>query len=170
MKKIRRLIEKPVESVALALASIAIFVMMVIEVLNAFGRKLFIPFPCCVETAEASMIVAVFLGIGYTALCEEHTQVTILTRRMHKAVRRYLDAAAYLFGTLIFGIWSYGAWRIAWRSFRMLEVRIGYYNFPEWVFRIVFALGLSLMTIQCILNALKFIGQASDPNWKPEDE
>ncbi|MBW1773465.1 MAG: TRAP transporter small permease [Deltaproteobacteria bacterium] len=169
MKKIVSFFEGPVTTAGAALAGLSIIIMMVIEFLNAIGRKLYMPFPCCLESAESLMITTVFLGIGYVALKEEHTQVTIITRRMRPSVKRYLDAAVYLFGAITFGVLAWGAWPIAWNAMLTLEIRIGVYRFPIWVFRIFFALGVTLMALQCILNTIKFISQASDPNWKPEE-
>jgi TRAP-type C4-dicarboxylate transport system permease small subunit len=166
MKKIISFLEGPVAKFEVVLAAASIIIVMIIEFLNAFGRKLYMPFPCCLESAESLMIVMVFLGIGYVALSEEHTQVTILTRKMRPSVKRYLDAVAYLFATVIFGVLAYGAWPIAWRSTLSLEIRIGVFDFPIWVFRVFFALGLSLMTLQCLSNTIKFFRQASDPTWK----
>jgi TRAP-type C4-dicarboxylate transport system permease small subunit len=160
MKKITGLFEGPVEKCEVAIAGISIFSMMVIEVLNAFGRKLYTPFPCCLESAESLMITSVFLGVGYVALREGHTQVTILTRWMRPRYRRLLDAAGYLFATATFGFLAFGA----------CKIRIGVYRFPIWVFRVFFALGLILMTIQCVINIARFVRQAFDSNWEPEAE
>ena len=136
--------------------------MALIEVMNAFGRKLYIPFPCCLETAESLMITMVFLGIGYTAMLEEHTQVIILTRRFSVKAKCYLD----LFGAVTFAFLAYGSWPSSWHSMTTLEIRIGVYNFPLWVFRLFFSLGLTLMTLHCIINIVRFISQARDPSWK----
>jgi TRAP-type C4-dicarboxylate transport system permease small subunit len=173
MKKMREIMpffEGPLTKAQLVLAGAAIVMIMMIEFINAIGRKLLIPFPCCLEFAESFMIVIVFMGIGYVALSEGHVQVTILTRKMRPSLRRYLDAAAYASGTVTFGLLAYGACLIAWNSTLLLEIRIGVFHFPIWIFRILFALGLSLMTLQCLINTVKFFRQASDPHWKPEED
>jgi TRAP-type C4-dicarboxylate transport system permease small subunit len=169
MKKFVAFFEGRIERIGLVLAGFSIAAMMIIEFLNAIGRKLYMPFPCTLETAESLMITTVFLGIGVVALTEEHTQVTIITRKMPKSVKRYLDAAAYLFAAGLFGFLTLGAWPIAWDSTLMLEIRIGVYHFPIWVFKIFYALGLTLMFIQSVINAIRFISQAADPTWNPED-
>jgi len=170
MKKIRYLFEGPIESTALTIAGFSVFAMMVIEILNAFGRKLFMPFPCCLESAESLMITSVFLAIGYVAMVEGHTQVTILTRWMRPSTRRVLDGLSYLFAALIFGFLAIGACTIAFHSVLALEIRIGVYRFPIWVFRVFFALGLVLMALQSFFNTFKFIQQARDQSWSPEGE
>ena len=169
MKKIVSIFEGPVSNVSVALAGLSIIIMMVIEFLNAIGRKVYMPFPCCLESAESLMITTVFLGIGYVALKEEHTQVTIVTRRMRPSTKRYFDAVAYLFGGITFAVLAWGAWPIAWNAMINMEIRIGVYRFPIWVFRIFFALGVTMMALQCFSNTIRFFSQAKDPNWKSEE-
>jgi TRAP-type C4-dicarboxylate transport system permease small subunit len=166
MRKFLYAIERPVARFEVFIAGLSIVLMAVIEMLNAFGRKLYMPFPCCLETAESLMITMVFLGIGYTAMIEEHTQVIILTRKFSIKAKRYIDAAAYLFGAVTFAFLAYGSWPSTWHSMMNLEIRIGVYNFPLWVFRLFFSLGLSLMTLHCVINIVRFISQARDPSWR----
>ena len=169
MTKLLYKIERPIAAFELFVAGLSIVLMAVIEMLNAFGRKLYMPFPCTLETAESLMITMVFLGIGYAAMQEEHTQVIILTRKFPPRIRRLIDAAAYLFGAVTFGILAYGSWPMAWRSMTQLEIRIGVYNFPIWVFRVFFFLGLVLMTLHCLINVIRFVSQARDPSWQGTD-
>lgn len=167
MKEFVLRIERFFATFGLIIGGFSVIAMMTIEVLNVFGRKLHIPFPCSLEAAESLMITSVFLVIGYVALVEEHTQVTIMTRRLRPSTNRLIEAFGYLFGALIFTFLAYGAWRIAWDMFRILENRIGVYRFPIWPFRILYALGLSSFVIQCYINTIRFISQAFDPEWKP---
>jgi len=160
MKKIISFFEGPLMTIEVALAGIAIAILAVLETINAFGRKFLMPVPCCLEAAESLMIVMVFLGIGYVAREEEHTQITITTRWMPPYVQRLLDAAAYGFGALVFGILTYGTWPIAVAKTLQWEIRIGVFHFPVWIFRLFFAVGLTLMTVQCVINAAKFSQQA----------
>lgn len=169
MKKFVLRIERFFAMLGLIIGGFSVIAMMTIEVLNVFGRKLHTPFPCSLETAESLMITSVFLVIGYVALVEEHTQVTIMTRRLRPSTNRLIDAFGYLFGALIFTFLAYGAWRIAWDMFHIFENRIGVYRFPIWPFRILYALGLSSFVIQCYINTIRFISQAFDPEWKPEE-
>lgn len=168
MKRLVHFFEHSLSLTQIVIAGLSIVIMTVVEVLNAFGREIGSPFPDALETAEALMISTVFMGIGYAALKEEHTQVTIITRRLPPRTIRLIDALAYLFAAAIFGMLTYGAWPLAWKSIGMQEIRIGVYNFPIWVFRTVFALGLTSMTIQSIINAIKFSFQAFNPVWLAE--
>ena len=165
-----RLFERYASLIQIVIAGGSIVSMAVVEVLNAIGREFGYPFPDTLETAEALMISTVFMAIGYAALKEEHTQVTITTRKLSLRTTRLIDASAYLFAAVVFGMLTYGAWPLAWKSIAMQEIRIGVYNFPVWIFRTIFVLGLMLMTIQSMINAVKFWHQAFHPGWMAEND
>lgn len=169
MKRIIALIEKSEQLLGVAglsIASVSIVFMMAIEVANAIGRKLLKPVPVTIETAESLMITTIFMAVGYVALKEEHTYVSLITRKMRPSSKRYMDALGQFIGGLAFGFLAWGAWEIAWSSMMQLEVRIGVIRFPIWIFRLFFAVGLTLFTLQLFFNALKFLCQALDPNWE----
>ena len=163
-------VEGTIGKCSLIIASASIVVMLIVEVLNSFGRKFLIPFPCTVETAEAVLIPAVFLGAAYVALREEHTYVTLMTRKLRPPIKRLIDSFAQLIGASAFTFLAVGAWFSAVESVRKMEIIIGVYSFPVWPFRLLFAIGLSLLSLHLYMNFIKFIFQALDPNWVPKGE
>ena len=170
MKRFVTSLERKLCTVSIVIVGASIFVMMVIEVLNALGRRFFVPFPCTVETVEALLIICVFMGLGYVTWKEEHTIVGLITRNLRSSTKRFLDALSSALGALIFGIFSWGAWARAWESVVILEVRIGVYRFPVWVFRILYAVGLSLFVLQLCINTVRFASQALDPKCEYKGE
>lgn len=137
--------------------SAPLIIMTIIEVLNAVGRKLFMPFPCCLEAVESLLVISVYLGVSIVALEGGHVNVPLLTQKFPMWVQYFLDALANLLGTLTFGFLGVGAWKEALKSLSILEMRIGVYRFPLWPFRLIFAVGLTLLTLQLIINTIKFI-------------
>lgn len=168
IKKIEK-IEQPIANFGMMIASLSIIIMMTIEVLNALGRKMLKPVPVTIETAENLMITTIFMAAGYVALKEEHTYVSLMTRKFGQKIRRLLDSFGQLVGALAFGFLSWGAWEAGWISMLQLEIRIGVVNFPIWIFRVFFALGLSLFTLQLLINTVKFSIQSFDPHWVDTD-
>jgi len=106
------------------------------------------------------MIVMVFMGVGYVALMEGHTYVTLMTRKWKPSGTRFLDGLNSLFGAVVFSFIMWGAWISAYESCCKLEMIIGVFRFPVWPFRIIFALGLSLFVMQLFINSVKFIWEA----------
>lgn len=158
-------VEGPLARAGLFVACISLTFMMVLEVANAIGRKLLKPVPVTVETAESLMITTVFLGIAYVALYEGHTYVSMITRKLRPTIKRYIDALGHLVGAIIFFFLTIGAWKAGWVAMLQLEIRIGVIRFPIWIFRLFFAIGLTLFTLQLIFNTIKFLDQALDPDW-----
>ncbi len=143
----------------IALSGVSIVAIMVDEVINAIGRKFGVPFPCALELAVSLMISSIFLAVPRVASEEEHTFVTMTTRMLPPAVRRGMDCFGFIMGMVVFGIVAIGAWQIACDSVLKLEMQIGVYRFPIWPFRIVFAAGLSLLSLQLLANAIRAVLQ-----------
>jgi len=139
---------------------IPIVIITVIESLNAVGRKLLIPFPCAVESVESLMVVCTYLGVSAVAAEGGHVNVILMTRKLPQSVQTFIDGGVNFFATCIFGIWAYAAWVEAFKSLRIWEMRIGVFNFPLYPFKIVFAIGLTMLALQLFLNGIKFITAA----------
>ncbi len=137
-----------------------ILAITVIETLNALGRKLHWPFPMALETVECLMVVCTYWGVAAVAQEGGHVNVILMTRTLAQPAQDFLDGLANLFATAIFGIWAGATSVHAVRSASILEKRIGVYHFPIWPFKILFAVGLVLLTIQLFFNAVKCFAAA----------
>jgi TRAP-type C4-dicarboxylate transport system permease small subunit len=155
MEKIIMFYEEKLEKVGVFLISAPLAVMTVIEVLNAVGRKLFMPFPCALESVESLLVISVYMGVAIVALERGHVAVTLLTDRFSPSVQYALDAFANLLGALTFGFFATGAWIEAFKAQSHIEIRIGVYRFPLWPFKLIFAFGLTLLVIQLCVNVIK---------------
>ena len=142
------------------LISAPLLLMTIIDSLNAVGRKLFMPFPCCLEAVESLLVISVYLGVSIVASEGGHVNVTITTDRLSKPVRHGMDAFANFLAAATFTFWCVGAWMEAYKAFAIMEMRIGVYRFPLWPFRIFFALGVSMLTFQLVLNTIRFFKKA----------
>lgn len=156
MERIIVYYEKKLEQWGIFLISAPLILMTVIEVLNALGRKLFIPFPCALEAVESLLVISVYMGVSIVALEGGHVSVCLLTDRFSKAVQHGLDALANLLGAATFGFLGYGAWLEAFRAWGILEMRIGVYRFPLWPFKLIFAVGMTMLVVQLVINFIKF--------------
>lgn len=153
---------------AISLSVISIIMIMLVEVINALGRKFATPFPCALELAVSLMITTIFFAAPRVASLEEHTFVTLTTRRFPPTVKRLLDLFGAMLGFVVFGIVAAGAWEAACQSVLSLEMRIGVFRFPIWPFRILFALGLSMLSLQLLINGLRCFVQIHEQDI-PED-
>lgn len=147
---------------AVVLSGVSISIILLIEVVNALGRKVGMPFPCTLEMAESLMISCIFMATSAVASAEDHTFVTVITRKLPGSTRRSLDAFANFLGAIVIAILAVGAWDIALSSVAELEMRIGVYRFPIYPFKIIFAIGLSLLSLQFLVNVLRCILNIKD--------
>jgi len=109
-----------------------------------------------------------FLRRAGVASLEDHTYITMLTRQLPKYITRSMDASGNFLGGLVTGLLAYGAWIIALDSIMRLEMRIGVFRFPLWPFRILFAVGLTLLALQMICNGIRCVLQISERNYPLE--
>lgn len=137
------------------LISAPLVFMTAIEVMNAFGRKFFIPFPCSLEAVESFLVISVYLGVSIVALEGGHVSVSLLADRFSVRVQHAFDAFANLVGMLTFGFLAVGAWKEAFRSLGIWEMRIGVYRFPLWPFKLIFAAGMTMLVVQLFFNVIK---------------
>jgi TRAP-type C4-dicarboxylate transport system permease small subunit len=80
-----------------------------------------------------------------------------MTRKFPVWVQHLLDTIANLVASLAFGYLMTGAWAEAIKAISILEMRIGVYRFPLWPFKTLYAVGMTFLTIQLIINTIKFI-------------
>ena len=160
MERIILYYEGKLEKWGIFLISAPLAFMTVIEVLNAFGRKMFMPFPCALEAVESLLVISVYLGVSIVALEEGHVKVTLLSDSLPPAVQAIMDAFANLLGVLTFAFFTTGAWIEGIRALSIFEMRIGVYRFPVWPFKLIFAFGLSLLVLQLIFNVVKYVQKA----------
>jgi len=153
---------------AISLSVISIVLIMLVEVINALGRKFATPFPCALELAVSLMITTVFFAAPRVASLEEHTFVTLTTRNLPPVIKRLMDLFGFMLGFVVFGIVAAGAWEAAYRSVITFEMRIGVFRFPIWPFRILFSFGLSMLSLQLLLNALRSFFQMSEHDYPSE--
>jgi TRAP-type C4-dicarboxylate transport system permease small subunit len=159
MKKIVSVIDH-LSLYAVSISGASLVLMLIIETLNVMGRELYVPLPCALEASESLLVLSVFLAVAYVALNFGHTNVIILTMRFPQRVQKILDAFAHFFAVVVYAILAVGAWREAIKQAALLEMRIGVFRFPIWPFRILFAVGLTLLVLQSLSNAIKCVSQA----------
>ena len=155
MEKLIMVFEDRLRKWGAYIIGIPIFLMAIIETLNAFGRKLWIPFPCAVETVESLLVITTYFGASIVAIERGHVNVDLVTRELPRPVQNYVAIFADVVGAAVFGLLTWGAWRMALYAVRIMEERLGVYRFPLWPFKLLFAFGLTLLVIQLVINIIK---------------
>lgn len=153
--------ERLVKKWGVLFIGLPICLMAAIETLNGFGRKVLVPFPCGIEAVESLLVIVVYFGVPLVAMERGHVEVDILARKLPRSIQKHLSLFSDLIGIGAFGLLTYGAWMEAFRSVGIMEVRVGIYRFPVWIFKALFCIGMSFFTIQLVLNLIKSIHRSS---------
>jgi TRAP-type C4-dicarboxylate transport system permease small subunit len=138
-----------------AISAAATFFMMLLVVVNIFGRYLFnAPLDGTLEFTESLLVLVIFLSLALTQYDGGHIRVTLLTRRLPKRYARALTVFCMLAGAVFFAWCAYAAWNFAYQSWTFLEQEWGTVVFPLWPVKFVVFIGIAMLAIQFLLDAI----------------
>lgn len=110
--------------------------------------------PGLFEMSELSMVMVVFLGLGWTLRDDAHIRVTMLTDRLAPRPRRLAGSLAWLCAALVFLLLAWPSTQEAAYSFSIREFRWGVVQIPIWWTKIALAAGLWFAAVQAVVKAV----------------
>lgn len=113
--------------------------------------------PGLFEMSELSMVMVVFMGLGYTLIDDAHIRVTMLTDRFPVRMGQYVTALAWGLAALAFVMLAWPSTREAAYSFGIREFRWGSFQMPIWWAKIAVAGGLWFAALQALLHAVMLV-------------
>lgn len=137
--------------IALGFLALMMFGITVDVVLRSLTGR---PVPGLFELSEISMVMVVFMGLGWTQSDDAHIRVTMLTDKLPAPFRIGCTALAWFLAALAFLALAYPATLEAIYSFSIREFRWGYFQMPIWWAKIAVAVGLWFAVAQAALHAL----------------
>ena len=136
-------------------SALATFLMMMLVVANVLGRYLFnAPLTGTLEFTESLLVLIIFLSVALTQYDGGHIRVTLLTRRLPRACARALTVFCMLAGAVFFAWCAYAAWKFAAQSWSFNEQEWGTVVFPLWPVKFVVFVGIAMLAIQFLLDAI----------------
>lgn len=137
-------------------ATLATVVMMFSISADVFYRVFYNKsFPGLLEISETSLVAAVFLGMGYTALTNSHVAVDLLVTRLNPKIAHALITVAWVLVTIFVGWMLYATFGRAMQSTAEGEVRMGLISWPVYPTRWIIVVGLAAMFIVSVANIIR---------------
>ena len=137
------------------ISQVATFVMMALVVANIFGRYVLNrPLDGTLEFTESLLVLIIFLSLGLTQYEGGHIRVTLLTRSLPKTYARAATVVAMLCGAAFFSWCAYAAWVFALQAWSFNEYEWGTVAFPLYPVKFVVFLGILMLAIQFLLDAI----------------
>jgi TRAP-type mannitol/chloroaromatic compound transport system permease small subunit len=134
------------------------FAIMWLIVANALMRKVFnAPIEGSFEITEASLVLLVCLSLAYTQARRGHIRVMLVTRHLPMTVQHWLYAFVLLIGAVFFAWCAYASWGYAVRSYNLNEQEWGLIRFPLWPVKISIFVGVALLALQYLLDAIRHV-------------
>lgn len=151
------------------LGGFVVVLLMLLESVDALGRKTFGAVPGALEFSEALMVPAVFLPLMFVQMKREHVFVGVVTIGLPLRWQAFLDGVAALVGALVFTLLTWLGVDKALDATSVWEYRVALIAVPIWPFRWMIPFGTGLLVLQLLLTARHEFGRAFGAK-EPEPE
>lgn len=156
-----------VEDLANLLAAAAIFLLMVLGVVQIVGRTIFnAPVHGYIDLVELSMAGMAFLGAAYCQRLGAHIRMELLIGRFHGRTLWLLEIFGTLVGLGILGVLIWYGGQHFWRSYTLGDTTIDA-EFPVWPSKLLVPMAFSLWFLRLLIQLWGSVRLAINPAAQP---
>jgi TRAP-type C4-dicarboxylate transport system permease small subunit len=139
----------------LLVASLAVFVMMVVGAGDAFATFFGHPIPGALELAELLMVLVVFLALPDAEARRAHITIDLVLTRLPGSFSRPLTLFSAVLSLGFYGAMAWQAWRLFAGSWAIREHTAGLVDFPVYPAKALFAVALTVVTAVALRNLVQ---------------
>lgn len=142
---------RTLNGVALAIAGVGMFFIAFVSTADViFYLVLGRPFSGANESVEVALAVSVVMTLAYTQYRRQHIVVDIVVQTFSRRGKRLSLVLELLVGLTCMALITWRAWELAGESVQTLETASSLYSFPVYPWKVLFALGLTLATLEFV--------------------
>lgn len=108
-----------------------------------------------VEYSEVLIVVAVFLGLGYTQLQNRHVGVDLLITRLPERAGRWVQRVGLTVCAVVLALMVRSTGQAAWVSYQAQEFRFGVAQVPIWPAKVALCLGLAVWLLVILYQVVR---------------
>ncbi|OGP96111.1 MAG: hypothetical protein A2157_19220 [Deltaproteobacteria bacterium RBG_16_47_11] len=131
-------------------AALAIVIMLLTMVFDAFTRKFIGSVPGAFETSKVLLVAIAYLPQGFVQLKRRHISVDIVQRRLPRKTQAIINGIGALFGSAFFALLTWLTLVEAWRSTVRREFWMSDMDYPIWQWRWLLPIGVAILAIQLL--------------------
>jgi len=155
--------------IAALLAGFCIVAMAVLILGQIIGRWFGVIVPSTEDFSGYLLAAASFLALPYTLRSAGHIRVNLLVSQLRGAKRKAMEALVLLLGLLFSGFAAYSSIQLVVESWRFGDISQGYISVPLWIPQTPMALGLVILTIALLDEAMALLS-GSQPQYLQQDQ
>jgi TRAP-type C4-dicarboxylate transport system permease small subunit len=139
------------------IAGIILALLVILLVLNIFGRVIKCPITGSYEAVQYGFSLTVSFAVAYTAVQNQHISIDLIFKRYPKKIRNSLE---FIGDLLIIFMFTLLTWRLCVNGMEayILGENSSTLGWPVFLFQFALALGFAMLALVILLKLLKGIG------------
>ena len=152
------------DRVAVAIAMISLFIMMLAVTADTLARSLFnSPITGVFELVQNYLMVAmVFLGLSYTLKVKGHVRIDLLINKLPRKVSILLEAFVLLLALIIFAAIGYLGLQTTLEAYINNYKHTGIIAWPVWLSTVWVPLGSLFLVIRMVIQIITLVIQTKE--------
>ncbi len=148
-------------------SGLGIFGLMLLGVVQIFGRKFFnAPIFGYIDIVEIAMSALVFLGLAYTERLGGHIRMELIVTHLKGRWQWLFELVGVILGLFIVAVLIFYSWEHAMRAYRSGDSTIDA-QYLVWPSKMIVPISLALLFLRLLVSFWGYLRLLSDPNAVP---